>query len=325
MDRLNFGSYKYGESGHIEYTWSYNIDDKIYQFYFQLVRTNDAEKINELENILNELLGYLFSSNYIMNKYKNQITNLYKLVGHTRDIVKGKGERLLTYMQIYQWYLINPNLAYYLIECSVDSLDDEQHPYGSWKDIKYLSDYVFKKTNNKNHPMINFMVGLCHYRLKKDFFNMLEKKNISLAAKWMPRKSMNNKKYGWLFEKLAYYYFEEYINSSNKNNIHKAKKKCEMSMRKLLSRLNKYIQTLEIKLTSNQWKSIKFNDVTSLAMNKYYYSFLNETKLGNLKNNNSDRKICSENFKNYIDNKNNFNVSKSSPYFFVKEVIQNKL
>jgi len=325
MDKLSLGCYKYGESGHIEYTWSYNIDDKIYQYYFQLVRTNNEDQINTLENILNELLGYLFSSNYTMNKYKNQITNLYKLVGHTRDVIKGKGERLLTYMQIYQWYLINPNLSFYLIECCVHSLDNEQHPYGSWKDIKYFADYVLKRTNNMNHPLINFMIGLCHYNLKKDYFNMLENKPISLAAKWMPRKSMNNKKYSWFFEKLAYYYFEEYINSSNVNSIHKAKRKCEMNMRKVLSQLNKYLQTIEINLTSNKWKNIDFNNVTSLAMNKYYYSFLNETKLGNIKRNTNDRKICSDKFKNFIDNKNNFNISKSSPYFFVKEVIQNKL
>lgn len=329
MFSLNLGTYKYGESGHIEYGWSNNINDKIYQIYFQLVRSDDEINNLKLQIELHNLLSYLFSSNYTIHKYKNQINTLYKLVGHTRDIVKGKGERTLTYMQIYEWYIVNPKLAYYLIECCVDSLDNVEHPYGSWKDIKYFADYVYKTTNNINHPLINFMVGLCHYRIKKDYYDMLDNRPISLAAKWMPRKSLNNKKYGWFFEKLAYYYFEEYILTSNKNNIHKAKRKCEMNFRKLLSKLNKYLQTLEIKLTSKQWKNINFSSVSSLSMHKYYNSFLNETKLGNIKYNNNDRKVCSEKFKEFIndslDNKVSLNVSKLSPYLLVKEVIHNKL
>ncbi len=325
MYKLDFGSFKYGESGHIEQTWSYNVYDKIYQLYFQLVRSDDQEQMNKLENILQELLMYLFSSNYTIQKYKNEISNLYKLVGHTRDIIKGKGERKLTYMQIYQWYLISPNLAFYLIESCVDSLDKVQHPYGSWKDVKYIADYVYQKTKNKDHPIINFMIGLCHFHIKKDYQDMLENKPISLIAKWMPRKSLNNKKYDWFFEKLAYYYYQEYIATSNKNTIHKAKRKCEMNMRKTLSSLNKYSHTLEIKLTDKKWRYIDFNEVPSLSMNKYYYSFLNETKLGNVKYDNNDRKMCSEKFKDFIDNKTNINVSKITPYYLVKEVVKNKL
>ena len=44
---------RFGEKGHIEYGWSGRFDEKITQFYFQLVRTKN---MNELNNTFKSLL-----------------------------------------------------------------------------------------------------------------------------------------------------------------------------------------------------------------------------------------------------------------------------
>ena len=45
-----------GEKGHVEKTWSFNIDEKITQFFFQLIRSEDH---SDLERHLHDILGKL--------------------------------------------------------------------------------------------------------------------------------------------------------------------------------------------------------------------------------------------------------------------------
>ena len=37
---------QFGEKGHSEFAWSNKFDEKIIQFYFQLVRTKDMSELN---------------------------------------------------------------------------------------------------------------------------------------------------------------------------------------------------------------------------------------------------------------------------------------
>ena len=85
--------------------WEKKIENLIVQYSFQLVRTENLENI---EQKLNFLL-YKIKGCFVKN-IKNLIL-LYKLIGHTRDIISGKGEALLSYMQIYTWFQFFPDLA----------------------------------------------------------------------------------------------------------------------------------------------------------------------------------------------------------------------
>ena len=114
--------------------WQGRVDNEIVQYFFQLVRTKDFENI---ERKLNFLL-YEIKQKYVKN-IKNFIL-LYKLIGHTRDIISGKGEFKLSYMQIYIWYCHFPNLAFFAFKQFVLP-DDNIHPYGSWKDIKLFCNF----------------------------------------------------------------------------------------------------------------------------------------------------------------------------------------
>ena len=117
---------RFGEKGHAEHGWSNKFDEKIVQFYFQLVRTKDT---TELNNQFKTLLLNL-KSNYDEKK----LIILFKITANCRDI-KGKGERDLSYMMLYNWWLYEPKLAYYLFETYL-LCPEIDHPYGSWKDVK---------------------------------------------------------------------------------------------------------------------------------------------------------------------------------------------
>ena len=125
---------KLGENGHSEYTWSTDIQEKIVQLSFQLVRS-DATKMSTLSIQLDSLLETL-SAKEGSPCYKSV---LFRMLAHTRDIVSGKGEYALSYMMLFSWYKYFPDLALFAVETFVMPEEEGGQPYGSWKDMKYLA------------------------------------------------------------------------------------------------------------------------------------------------------------------------------------------
>ena len=108
----------HGEKGHLQYGWSNDIDEKIVQFFFQLVRTSDHSDLERqlhtiLENLKHMLSKKTLRSFPFIGKRSNisKLTLMYKLIGQTRDIIAGKGEHQLAFMQIFIWYQYFPELA----------------------------------------------------------------------------------------------------------------------------------------------------------------------------------------------------------------------
>ena len=289
-----------GENGHIEYKWSSDIKEQILQFNFQLVRTNDIGVL-KLENILNSILIRLYSiyecSSCSSNKeeFRLYLTVLYCMIGQTRDIIEGKGEYQLTYMMIVVWYSYYPELAKFALTCLVDM--GNKHPYGSWKDIKYFCRYCLKKGLTQDHPLIKHAVSLVNTQLRKDVTS--ETPYISLASKWIPRE---NSSFSWLFELLALDYFSEYLVTTTYTTYERARRKCKTNYRKLISTLNKKLDTVQIKQCADNWSSIDFTNVTSITMTKQKKSFLNTNLnrkyLGDY--NIDDRNKCAYNLNQYI-------------------------
>lgn len=294
IDPYNNLKTQIGEKCHLEYAWSNNIYEKIIQLNFQLVRTNNMN-INLIQNIYKNLLIEVkkrIDLSFHDYEAKHILILLYKLIIYTRDIIDGKGEYYISYVLLYEFYeTINKELAIFVLHYFVYNINND-HPLGSWKDIKYLCNYV--NNIDPNSPLIASCIQLINNQLKIDYniflnnINVECKQNITLLCKWIPREKS---KFGWLYEKLACHYFSKYINNRNQ----KAILKCKTEYRKIISQLNKYIETTEIKMCSNEWKSIDFMKVPTMTLFKQKKAFLNENK-------NNDRKICSENFKNHILN-----------------------
>ena len=295
---------QYGEKGNVEYIWSNIFQEKIIQFSFQINRTNEdiinglAQKLSDMIRDINYMIQ--FGSLSVKQVAKGYLSILYRMIGHTRDIVDGKGEYTLTYMMIHVWYMYFPELAKFALKCLVDLGDRNIHQYGSWKDIKYFCEYCKQKENNSNHPLIIYAIQLSNQQLQNDFNKLISNSNdISLAAKWIPREKSS---FGWLYESLATNYFSHFLATANSNyRMERAVLKCKTEYRKLLSNLNRHIDTVQIKQCGHNWANIDFNKTTSITLTKQKKSFLNVNKSGDVRcPNDSDRIQCAEHFNTHI-------------------------
>ena len=287
---------QHGENGHAEYGWSKDIDEKTLQLYFQIVRSNDHTMIKE------NLTDLLTDISKLTRTHKNteKLAILYKLIAQTRDIISGKGEYMATYVQILTWYDFFPELAMFALERLVHSCgkDENNHPYGSWKDIKFFAKYVYETTKNKNHPLIEHCVSIMNHAVNADLVSMNLKTPVSLASKWCPREKSSMK---WFYKKLVYNnarfsgFFAQAVNDESKRAAYK--KAC-MIFRKNLSTLNKHIDTTEIKMCGHEWSDIDFNKVPSCALGKNQKAFLNKNKESNKLD--EDRVRCATNLTTHL-------------------------
>jgi hypothetical protein len=308
-----------GENGHTEFDWSNDLQEKVIQFDFQCVRT-DENGIAGLSTTLDGLLSRLSvkqSNSENESKRKELLTTLYKTIGKTRDIEGGKGEYTLSYMMIWTWHKFYPRmaaLALFLFVFNSNHLymmfsiadigrvdQNDQIPYGSWKDIKYFCDYAKKQGATSTHDLIQSCILFINSQIHLDEEGLQSGKEISLAGKWVPRERSD--KFGWLFDSLATNYFPRYTESANYVALplreltkKKAINKCRTEYRKLCSKLNKHLDTVQIKQTAKAWSAIDHSKTTSITMAKQRKAFLN--KKGS---EDPDRIECAENLRIYME------------------------
>jgi hypothetical protein len=347
----NYTPKKYGENGNAEYDWSPEINEKFTQIYFQCIRMDKDNKmeIKKFMNTLNEFLitlkktksGTEFSPKYraqsVPDKYY-ALQNMYRLIGHTRDITEGKGERTLSYMQIYVWYNHFPELAKYAFKTLVHyinsdlSINTSKHQYGSWSDVKYFCDFVKEYSGNRNHELIDYAISLMSDQLKRDVELMEKNQPVSLAARWAPKEHQT--KYKWQFKKLAHTMFSFTETSKGDVSFERALKKTYLFVRtQVLSPLNKYLDTVQIKMcdTNGCWSKIDWNTVTSKSLALHEKAWRNLNKNGSIRySENEDRVVCAENYKNHIERaKNGDKTAKvhgkvMSTYEIVKQAMTTK-
>ena len=309
----SFTNTQTGENNHVEYTWSNDIDEKISQFFFQLVRNKDH---SDLERELHYILEYLVNAVNTSRSQEaiNRLTIMYKLIGQTRDIIAGKGEQQICYMQIFIWYHYVPELAINAFTHLVKRKNNE-HPYGSWKDVKYFAKYIKDKTSDQCHPLIIHACKLICAQLNQDWdiYNNQNQEdktsvNISLASRWCPRepnyKQKRNIRFGFIYQTIAdlmFPQFLKYTSIENKESWSKAKMKCRIHLRKRITSMNKFIDTTQIKQCDNQWSSIDFNTVTTQTIRRQKRAFQNLTKRGEARSTLQDRKKCALNYKSHIE------------------------
>jgi len=286
------------QTGVQERSWSSDLSEKILQLSFQMVRCDSSSAIeslsSQLRHILENLIGGYKSGHVIYDVYKESMTVLYKMIGYTRDIIGGKGEYALSYMQIFVWNSFSPELAQYALLMFVTSTSGD-HPFGSWKDIKYFCNYCKQKYMSVTDPLIQYAFSLINAQLAEDV-NATTK---SLVAKWIPREK--SRKFGWIYQELAYSYFKSYLLSAKTSEQrYRSQLKCKSEYRKLVSNLNRMIDTVQIKQCANNWADIDHSNTTSITISKQKHAFLNITKDNKPRNELEDRIICAYNFKNHL-------------------------
>jgi len=299
---------QFGENGSREFGWSNDIREQVLQYSGQIVRS-DETRLKEMSNKLRSMLRKLSNKDSSIKEAerKELLVVLYKMVGQTRDIVDGKSEYAFSYMQLLVWYEFFPTLANFALETfvlfkksSLGSDSVEEHPYGSWKDIKYFCNYVWKQTNDQEHPLIKFACDLMIRQIHTDLENTDINKKRTLVGKWVPREKSD--KFGWLFNVLALSYFSDYISTAKTDEKRrKAVNKCKMDFRKICSSLNTQLDTVQIKQCSGNWALIDHSKTTSITNSKQKKAFLNVNKKGQLRSQEKDRIDCAENYKKRIE------------------------
>lgn len=207
------------------------------------------------------------SEEQIINKfikafYENKLLAI-KWLFYVRDIREGVGERRL--FRVIIKYLGNNNPE--IIENLIQYIPE----YGRWDDILCL---LNTKCKNK-------VIEIIKKQLSEDVANMYSQNPISLLAKWLPNdtsKSVEKREYAKLIMKELEYTPKNYNN--------------------LLSALRRYLDIVEIKMSSNKWNEINYSNVPSRANLLYNNAFLrhdeerrveflNKVKLGETKINSS--------------------------------------
>lgn len=163
-----------------------------------------------------------------------------KWLFYTRDVRGGLGERRLFRVVLADLVKSNPEMVIPVINLIPE--------YGRYDDLWCLLD---------NNESANVVYQIVDKQLKSDWDNMAAKKPISLIAKWMPS-----------------------INASSSKTKEYGKKLCkalgmtEREYRKALSKLRKYLDVVEIKMSDKNWSEIKYEAVPSRANLIYNSAFL---------------------------------------------------
>lgn len=334
-------THQYGENNHIEYkkvkVSVENLQERILQFQFQLVRTNEEGKLQSIATETREILHFIMSAIRATDStiteeergsYINMGVIMFKLLAHTRDIVSGKGEYMLFYVMLSEWAKIDILFFDFVIKSLVydwtgggedkDNKDNHAHPLGSWKDMKYFLTFMKKSliddetiwndreqmlANNALYSqLVNRIVVLINEQLRIDSVALAQPySSFSLVARWIPREK--SKKFGWMYYYLAMNYSQHQIPcDSTHPSYERAVTRAFMIYRKLISEINRRLDTTQIKQCDHRWAEIDFNNVTSITMNKQSKSFLNVKQDGKTSRyeEDGDRNECSINYDQYM-------------------------
>ena len=326
--------YQYGKNNHVEYkgvtTSLATLQEKVMQFSFQLVRTSSETGLSvvakDTREILNIIMSEIKTADKSSDDYKRCVDMgviMFKLLAQTRDIIGGKGEYMLFYVMLLEWAKVDFRFFEYVIETLVYDTQDtgdaksKQHPLGSWKDMKYFLTYMKEQSlDNSNYSLsynvegnsqlyprlVNKIVNLINEQLRIDAASLENGgTSFSLVARWVPREK--SKKFGWLYYYLATNYSQHQIPSDySHQSYERAVNRAFMIYRKVISAINKKLDTTQVKQCDGKWSEINFDNVTSITMHKQTNSFLNLNKNGKTTRceNDEDRNNCKDNYEAYL-------------------------
>jgi hypothetical protein len=351
--------YQYGENNHLEYKSVdislVTLQEKITQFSFQLVRTSSETGFSTVAKETKDILSIIMNGIKTFDKGSDTYNKcidmgiiMFKLLAQTRDIICGKGEYALFYVMLLEWAKIDFGFFEYVIETLVYDVEGEggdknsrQHPLGSWKDMKYFLTYVKgqmlngsmeNETENKKNSdlytrFVDKVVHLINEQLRIDAQELQNNgSRFSLVARWIPREK--SKKFGWLYYYLAMSYSQHQIpHDTTHPSYERAVNRAFMVYRKIISALNKKLDTTQVKQCDGKWAEINFDNVTSITMHKQTNSFLNLKKNGKTTRceNDEDRDDCKNNYEEYlrnvVDGKSKIKGKRVSIVDFVKSAV----
>lgn len=198
----------------------------------------------------NALLDFFAESGSLRERSSEDIVNLFlpawnenklyalKALFYTRDVLEGRGERR-TFRIIAKW------LAKHSPNAMIHNFD-EIAQFGRWDDF-----YTFVET-----PIENEMWYYLRHQFAADIKAMRTEQSVSLLAKWLKSENTSSKESRALATKTR-----------------QAFGLTQREYRKTLSALRRYIKVVEVKMSANEWDSINYAQVPSVAMKRYRKAF----------------------------------------------------
>ena len=94
-----------GENGHMEYKYSTtSIEEQMVQVFFHITRGGDQSNTLKKYGVLLRSFNTKKPFSSWSVEEMTCFINLYKMVGHTRDIIEGKGIYSFAYGMVLEWY-----------------------------------------------------------------------------------------------------------------------------------------------------------------------------------------------------------------------------
>ena len=240
------------------------------------------------------------------SEYISLLENIFCFVAYVRDIHMGLGIRTLSYSFISTLYEFFPEFTEIFV-INIFVTDEHNHSIGSWRDAPGICCFLY--TQNNTHPLIDTLIVQMNMSLFSDLcsFNINGYPDTNVS-KWIPRQTSKNK---WLFEKLSIQWASIHTphlfnHCKYSNSSYKAKQKCFMNYRKIVSKVSRSLLTTESLLSAHNNKLVDLSFITQNALVKHW-----DTLFATNPKNIEDIE-CSRNLTNSIQN--NRSVNKSIPY-----------
>lgn len=163
-----------------------------------------------------------------------------KWLFYSRDCREGIGERRLFRVVLADLVKSNPEMVIPVINLIPE--------YGRYDDLWCLLD---------NTESAQTIYKLIDKQLVEDVKNMKNNSSISLLAKWLPSPNCSSEK-----------------TKKHAKQIYKALGLTEREYRKMLSKLRKHLDVVEVKMSAKNWSEIKYEAVPSRANLIYNNAFL---------------------------------------------------
>ena len=335
-----------GENGNPEHTLTHNTDiSALVQLYFQLTRCTGPTQTTDERRQYNLLLQMAFGPKprtSLEGTYppadREFARILFKLIGHTRDIESGKGERQIAYAFIWEYAQFNMDLARYALYSLVHPLTAAGErgtgvQFGSWSDIKYFCNAIKEYSGSEDHPLIDYALTLMSEQIRVDKASIQastaggKKAVCSLAVRWMPKENKKTVKtpegkrvkygaYTWQYFRLADLIFPYYKTAKSKESETAARRKARGELHRLYAPINQYLGTVQIAMSAGRkgdgvWDQISFGrgedgsvgkyNVTGCTLRRHPNAWKNISKDGSGRTEEGHRIQCATNYMEHME------------------------
>jgi hypothetical protein len=245
-------------------------------------------------SIIDELLFLKYENR---NDDRNCLNMVSDAIQYTRNIHNGRGLKDLTYSFLFTLHSYHHDFTISILKTIIKHDHVNHISIGCWKDVRNYVEFMAKYSKKGyDDPRIPDILNLYNIQLREDM-NLLKlnpyinpRNAISFAAKYAPRE----KKYPEMFEIL--------VRMWSKHPMNKAR----MLYRKMVSELNRQLDTLEIKECDKMWSTINPALIPQNALNLKRDTLI---------------KKCPETFIEFYETNDKYITCKTAPWKIVKNVI----